>query len=135
MNRVLLLIVIPAIAAFAVTGCGGTPSDMTVHGTLEVAVQDYSEFAQLYEQAYTGNAQVTVTDPSGKVIAATTADGQKVNQSSQSETIVWGWTAKVPEGLSLYGVSVTEGAGKPLQFTAAQMKQGPGVCLGDACGG
>jgi hypothetical protein len=113
--------------------CGSTtPPDMTVHGTLEIAVQDYSEFQQYYAQAYRGNAQVTITDPSGKVIAVTTADDGNAAQSSQTETLTWGWTAKVPEGLSFYGISVTGGNGK-VQFTEQQMRQGPGVCIGDAC--
>jgi len=106
---------------------------MTVHGTLEIAVQDYSEFQADYPAATNGNAQVTITDPSGKVIAVTTADDGNVNQAAQSETLTWGWTAKVPEGLSYYGISVTGGTGGPVQFTQQQMKAGPGVCVGDAC--
>lgn len=128
-----------ALAGFlAVLGaCSSSPQYMTVNGTLEIAVQDYSEFQTTYLQAYTGHAQITITDPSGKVIAVTTADGQNANQlpASAGETLIYGWTAKVPEGLSFYGVSVTGVPGAPVQFTQAQMRQSPGVCIGDNCGG
>ena len=127
-----LLIPLAAIA-FLAAACSSPPQQMTVHGTLEIAVQTYDEFRASYPAATNGNAQVTITDPSGKVIAVTTADDGNVNQSSQSETLTWGWTAKVPAGLSYYGISVTGGNGAPVQFTQAQMKQGPGVCIGDAC--
>ena len=126
-------LLLAAALAAALSACSSAPPDMTVHGTLEVAVQDFSEFQADYPAATNGSAQVTITDPSGKVVAVTTADGQNVSQSSQSETLTWGWTAKVPEGLSYYGVSVTGGGGGPVQFTQAQMKAGPGVCIGDAC--
>lgn len=124
-----------AIAAITVIpGCSSSPPDMTVHGTLEVAVQSYDEFRANYPAATNGNAQVTITDPSGKVIAVTTANDGNANQSSQSETLTWGWTAKVPEGLSFYGISAQEGSGT-LHFTQAQMQKGPGLCIGDGCSG
>lgn len=130
----LLLVAASFAPLLLLAACGSSPPpDMTVHGTLEIAVQDYSEFQTTYRQAYTGNAQVTITDPSGKVIAATTADDGNVSQPSGYEVLAWGWTVKVPEGLSLYGVSVSDSAGSPFQFTQAQMRQGPGVCIGDAC--
>jgi hypothetical protein len=116
----------------AVTACSSAPQDFTVHGTIEIAVQDYSEFQSTYLQAYQGNARVTITDPSGKVIAVTTADDGNVKQVPGYETLTWGWTVKVPEGLSFYGVSVSDASGSPVQFTEAQMKAGPGVCIGDA---
>ena len=123
-------------AAIVLTACSGTPRDMTVNGTVEVAVQDYSEFAS-YPQITNDTAQVTVTDPSGKVIAVTTADNGDVNQGpsapgDMTETV--GLTAKVPEGLSFYGISVS-GIPGTVHFTQAQMKAGPALCAGDACGG
>jgi hypothetical protein len=128
-----------ALAGFlaVLAACSSTPQDMTVHGTLEIAVQDYSEFQTTYLQAYTGHAQVTITDPSGKVIAVTTANDGNANQlpASAGETLVWGWTAKVPEGQSFYGISVSGVNSAPVQFTQEQMKAGPGVCIGDNCGG
>jgi hypothetical protein len=134
----------PAAASFAaaiflaagLSSCSSAPAQMTVNGTLEVAVQTLDELQNSYPAAVNGTAQVTITDPSGSVIAVTTASGPNVGQTAPSAsqlTMTWGWTAKVPEGLSFYGVSVTGGAGKPVQFTGAQMKAGPGVCLGDAC--
>jgi hypothetical protein len=121
------------LAAALVTGCGSGQQDMTVHGTLEVAVQSYAEFQADYPQAYAGTAQVTVTGPSGNVIGVTTADGSSAAQSAQAETITWGFTVKVPEGLSSYGISVTGGGNTPVQFTQQQMQAGPALCMGDAC--
>src|SRR5208282_822631 len=66
-RRTVLLIPLAAIALLA-AGCSSAPPPMTVHGTLEIAVQDYSEFQADYPAATNGNAQVTITDPSGKVI-------------------------------------------------------------------
>jgi uncharacterized lipoprotein YajG len=72
-----------AIAAAAglalLAACSSAPAEMTVHGTVEVAVQDYSEFSS-YQQVTDDTAQVTITDPSGKVIAVTTADNGNVPQ-------------------------------------------------------
>lgn len=127
------LLLAAALALTTAAGCSSPPPEMTVHGTLEIAVQTYDEFRTTYEQAYTGHAQVTITDPSGKVIAVTTADDGNVSQPSGYEVLAWGWTVKVPEGLSYYGVSVSDSTGNPVQFSEAQMKAGPGVCIGDAC--
>jgi hypothetical protein len=109
---------------------------MTVHGAVELAVQTLAE-NQDYPQIVQGDAQVTVTNPSGTVIAVTTADGSNVPQGPAvlgDETLTWGFTVKVPEGLSFYGISVS-GVDGTIHFTEAQMKQGPAVCVGDACGG
>ena len=135
MNRVLPLIVILVIAAAAVAGCSSSPPDMTVKGTVEVAVQDYSDFSA-YPQITNDTARVTIADPSGKVIAVTTANNGNVNQGpsepgDMTETV--GFTVKVPEGLSFYGISVS-GIPGTIHFTQAQMKAGPALCSGDACG-
>ena len=45
MNRTPALIAFAVIAAAAVAGCSSSPPDMTVKGTVEVAVQDYSDFS------------------------------------------------------------------------------------------
>lgn len=135
-------------AVFAGTfaaGCSSPPADMTVHGIVELATQQFSEiqpggdgFSSSYYQVDQGNAQVTVTDPSGKVLAAVPLDDGNVNQPPVSTTggldINWGWTARVPEGESSYGVSVS-GISGTIHFTEAQMKAGPSVCVGDACNG
>ncbi len=84
------------------------------------------------------NAQVTITDPSGKVLAVAPLDNGNVNQPPVSASggldINIGWTAKVPEGLSNYGVSVS-GISGTIHLTEQQMKAGPAVCVGDACSG
>jgi hypothetical protein len=123
------------MAALAVAACSSSPPPMTVHGTVEVAVQDYSEFAS-YTQIQHDNTQVTVTDPSGKVIAVTTAADDNVAQGPSVPgdlTLTVGFTVKVPQGLSFYGITVTGGGNTPVQFTQAQMQQGPAVCIGNAC--
>jgi hypothetical protein len=129
----------PALIAFAilgaVTACSSAPQDFTVNGTVEVAVQSYDEFQQDYPQITNDTAQVTITDPSGKVIAVTTADNGNVHQGPSAPgdlTLTTGFTVKVPEGLSFYGISVS-GVSGTIHFTEAQMKAGPALCVGDAC--
>jgi len=111
---------------------------MTVNGTVELAVQSFPEIQNdpSYTQIWQARAQVTVTDPSGKVIGVTTADGTGAQPQPQDGVagITWGFTVRVPEGESSYGVSV-EGISGTVQFTEAKMKAGPGICVGDACGG
>jgi hypothetical protein len=125
-----------SVSVIGLAACSSSPGDMTVHGTVEIAVTSYDEFSE-YQQIYSGDAQVTITNPSGTVIAVAPADGSNVKQGpslAEDMTLTWGFTAKVPEGLSFYGISVSGAPGK-VQFTQAQMKQGPAVCVGDACSG
>lgn len=130
------LIAATAVTALALAGCSSSPPDMTVKGTVEVAVQDYSDFSA-YPQITNDSAQVTVTDPSGKVIGVATADNGNVNQGPSAEgdmTETVGFSVKVPEGLSFYGISVS-GIPGTIHFTQAQMKAGPALCAEDACSG
>ena len=130
------LVLFPVAAVLATASCSSAPQDFTVHGTVEVAVQSYDEFQQDYPWIMSDTGQVTITDPSGKVIAVATADNGNVNQGPSQPgdmTLTSGFTVKVPSGLSFYGISVTGGQGAPVQFTEAQMKAGPGICVGDAC--
>lgn len=119
-----------AAAAFslaaALSSCSTAPAQMTVNGT--VVVPD-NPAAGDTSQVQTGN-QVTITDPSGKVIAVTTLNGN-ANQGPLY-TLTYGFTVKVPEGLSYYGVHV-DGLSGAEQFTQKQMQQGPALCSGDAC--
>ena len=81
MRCTLALIAISAAVALTVTACSSSPPpQMTVNGTVEVAVTDYSEFQADYPQITNDTAQVTVTNPSGTVIAVTTADNGNVAQ-------------------------------------------------------
>ena len=133
-------------APFLLGGCSSSPPpDMTVHGIVELATQQFSEiqpgqldYNAAYYQVDQGNAQVTITDPSGRVLAVVPLDNGNVNQPPVSTTggldINTGWTAKVPEGESFYGISVS-GVPGTIHFTEAQMKAGPAVCVGDACNG
>jgi hypothetical protein len=124
------------LAAAALTGCSSAPPDMTVNGTVEIAVQSFTE-TQDYPQIINDTAQVTVTDPTGKVISVTTADNGNVPQGPAvlgDETLTVGFTVKVPEGESFYGISVS-GISGTVHFTEAQMKAGPALCVGDECSG
>jgi Tfp pilus assembly protein PilX len=126
------------LAAAALTGCSSAPPDMTVKGTLEIALdQSDGTGGGLYPQAWNGEAQITVTNPSGTVIGVTTADGQNAPQQTPTvdyQYLTYGWTVKVPEGESFYGIAVS-GVSGTLHYTQQQMKQGPALCIGDACGG
>ena len=79
MKRASALIVLILAAVFALSACSGTPPDMTVNGTVEIAVQSFDEM-QDYSQITNDDAQVTVTNPSGTVIAVTTADNDNLPQ-------------------------------------------------------
>ena len=110
--------------------------DMTVNGTLEIALyQSDGPGGGAYSQAWNGDAQVTVTNPSGTVIGVTTADGQNAAQQTPNgdyQYLTFGWTVKVPQGESFYGLTVS-GVSGTLHFTQAQLQAGPALCVGDAC--
>ena len=99
----------PAAALLATASCSSTPQDFTVNGTVEVAVQSYDESSRTIPGSSATRARSPFTDPSGKVIAVATADNGNVSRARQlgDETLTAGFTAKVPAGLSFYGISVT----------------------------
>ena len=99
---------------------------MTVNGT--VAVEDIVG----QPPAVDTGSQVTVTDPSGKVIGFATLNGNA--KQGALYTLTFGFTVKVPEGESSYGITVS-GLTGTTRFTQAQMQQGPAICAGNACGG
>ena len=101
---------------------------MTVNGTVIVAD---NPVAGENSPVDTGS-QVTVTDPSGKVIGFTELNGNA--KQGALYTLTFGFTVKVPEGESSYGIAVS-GLTGTTRFTQAQMQQGPTLCGGDACGG
>ena len=132
-----------SILAAALSSCSSTPAQMTVHGIVELATQQFSEiqpgqadYNSAWYQVDQGNARVAVTDPSGKVLAVAPLDDGNVSQPPAPApgglAISTGWTAKVPEGESSYGVSVS-GISGTIRFTERQMRAGPGTCVGDAC--
>ena len=104
----------------------GPPPQVTVNGTVEVSDDPA---AGEYPPVDVGS-QVTVTDPSGKVIGFTTLNGNAAQ--GPTFTLTFGFTAKVPEGESSYGISVS-GLQGTTRFTQQQMQQGPAICAGDAC--
>ena len=142
-RRPALILIAALFTLTATAGCSSTPAQMTVHGTVELATQQFSEiqpgqpgYDPAWYQVDQGNAQVTITDPSGKVLAAVPLNDGNVNQppspAAGGLAISQGFTAKVPEGESFYGISVS-GISGTIHFTEQQMKQGPALCVGDAC--
>jgi hypothetical protein len=122
-----LLPVAAALASLLLAGCSsGPPPTFTVNGT--VVVSD-NPAAGENAPVDTGS-QVTVTDASGKIIAFTTLNGNAAQGALY--TLTFGFTVKVPEGESSYGIHV-DGLTGTTQFTEAQMKAGPSLCAGAAC--
>jgi len=109
--------------ALSIAGCSSTPAEMTVHGTV-------TEQNILDDTPVQDGSQVTVTDPSGKVLAFTSLS----EDSSTESLIMFTFTVKVPEGESSYGIAVS-GAPGTVHYTQQQMKAGPSLCVGDACSG
>ena len=117
---------IAAAAGLALLGaCSSAPAQMTVHGTVRVVDNE-----PIDPLPVNFGTQVTVTDPSGKIIGVGHLGDS--NDHRRIGTLTFGWTAKVPEGESTYGVHVS-GLDGTTQFTQAQMEKGPAVCAGDAC--
>lgn len=125
MNRPATLIA-AAILAAALSSCSSTPAQMTVHGT--VVVED-NPAAGINPPVDVGS-QVTVTDPAGKVIGFTSLNGDA--DQGATFTLTFGFTMKVPEGESSYGITV-QGLTGTTRYTEAQMRKGPAICAGDAC--
>jgi hypothetical protein len=118
---------IPAIAlTVTLSSCSSTPAQMTVHGIVRVVDNE-----PIDPLPVNSGTQVTITDPSGKVIGVASLG----NSDSQGPTgtLTFGYTVKVPEGDSYYGVRVS-GLSGTTQFTEAQMQKGPAICGTGACG-
>jgi hypothetical protein len=120
----------PALASLAAAvlmaaACSSAPAQMTVRGLVTVPDDPVSSPSPLQD-----GDQVTVTDPSGKIIGVASLDGDA--PQGRVLTLTFGFTVKVPEGETSYGVHVA-GLDGITQFTQAQMKAGPHVCAGDAC--
>ena len=113
------------VISVPVTG-SSAPQQMTVNGTVVVpdnpADGDTSSVGE--------GTQVTVTDPSGKVIAFTVLNDNA--PQGATFTLTYGFTVKVPEGESSYGIAVSGLTGTE-RYTQQQMQQGPALCSGDAC--
>jgi hypothetical protein len=99
---------------------------MTVNGTVIVPDDPLSGDTS----PVSDGSQVTVTDPAGKVIGFTTLNGNAPQGALY--TLTYGFTVKIPEGESSYGIAVS-GLTGVTRFTQAQMRQGPALCGGDAC--
>lgn len=97
---------------------------MTVNGTVVV-----DDIVGQPPPVDTGS-QVTVTDPSGKVLAFTQLNGNATQGATF--TLTYGFSVKVPEGEASYGITVS-GLQGTTRFTQAQMQAGPHICAGQAC--
>jgi hypothetical protein len=117
---------IAVLAVVLATGCSSAPAKFTVHGT--VRVPD-NPAAGEGSPVQVGD-QVTITDPSGKVIGFTHLDGD----ADQGPTfmLTFGFIVQIPQGEISYGVHV-DGLTGTEQYTEKQMRQGPALCSGDAC--
>lgn len=115
-----------ALLAAALSSCSSTPATMTVNGTVIVPDNPASGDTS----TVTEGTQLTVTDPAGKVLAFTTLNGNA--DQGRTFTLTYGFTVKVPEGESSYGVSIS-GVPGTQHYTQQQMKQRPALCVGDAC--
>ncbi len=125
-RKIIMTAILAPAAALGIAACSSAPAMMTVHGTEQ---EDDNPVAGTTPPAQEG-AQVTVTDPSGKVIAVTALNGDA--PQGPAFTLTYGFTVKVPEGLSFYGISVN-GLNGTEHYTQKQMQQGPALCAGNAC--
>ena len=117
---------IAALAIVLAAGCSSAPAKFTVDGT--VRVPD-NPAAGEGSPVQIGD-QVTITDPSGKVIGFTHLNGDA--DQGPTFTLTFGFTVKVPAGESSYGVHV-DGLTGTEQYTEKQMRARPALCSGDAC--
>ena len=115
-------------AAFTLTAaaCSSAPAQMTVHGTVRVVDNEPVDPLPV-----NNGTQVTITDPSGKVIGVATL-GNSDDQGPLG-TLTFGFSVKVPEGDKYYGIRVT-GLDGTTQFTQSEMQKGPAICGTGACG-
>jgi hypothetical protein len=125
MNRLVIAGILAGLAFL--TGCVSSAQDMTVHGTVRVVDNE-----PIDPLPVNFGDQVTVTDPSGKVLGV----GHLGDSDDQGPTgtLTFGFTVKLPEGEKYYGVHV-DGLTGTTQFTQKQMQQRPAICAGDACSG
>jgi len=119
-----VLIIVVVLLAIGVFG-GGT---MTVHGTEQVSANPFNGMNAT--DAYpdiTAGAQVTVVDPSGKVIG--TGSLAEADPSAWDlYDAVYSFTVTVPAGESRYGIEIGQNRGT-VWFTPQQMASGPGLSL------
>ena len=120
------LLLAAALTLPLTAACSSSPAQMTVKGTVTVVDNPVAGEAPPVD---TGS-QVTVTDPAGKVIGFTTLNGDA--PQGATFTLTFGFTVKVPEGESSYGIAVA-GLSGTTRYTQSQMQAGPAICAGDAC--
>jgi hypothetical protein len=110
------------------TACGGA-STLTAHGTETVAVSVLDgESAREAFPDVTDGSQVTVMDSTRNIIG----NGILSETSTSIAEEQFRFTVTVPGGLARYGIQVGSNRGT-LWFSNKQMRQGPGLCLGDGC--
>ena len=115
-------------AALLAAACGG--GQLTVHGAEDVSVSPGS--GMTVQQAFpdiTSGSQVTVVDPSGKVIGTGTLAYAKGDATAALQwEMAYVFTVTVPAGEARYGIQVGHGRGT-VWFTPQQMAKGPALSL------
>ena len=126
------LAVLACVLVLLAGACGSQAAPITAHGALEVAVSpnDGESTSQAYPDINPGS-QVTVINSGNDVIATGTLVFGHID-ATQGETDYYTFTVTVPAGLPRYGIQVGNGHGT-IWESAAQMKAGPSLCLGDFC--
>jgi hypothetical protein len=126
-------VVVPMLAITAIlTACSSAPSAITTHGKVEVTVAplDGTSTSNAYPDINPGS-QVVVINSDNDTIATGTLSFQ-YSDTVQGDSDYYTFTVTVPGGLPRYGIEVGNGHGT-LWESAAQMKAGPSLCLGDFC--
>jgi hypothetical protein len=146
MKRTPGLIAATSVTALALAGCSSGPPPVTAHGEMTVYLNPFSGLSM--SEAYpdvTDGSQVTVTDPSGKVVGTGTLSYSKadtfsflvqaevkypqIGQSLDQDIRLYRFTVKdLPGGLPRYGFSVGKNRGT-IWVNAKQIKD-PGLSLG-----
>lgn len=118
-----------AVTALLLAGCGGG-SQITAHGTEDVTVSPGS--GMTVQDAFpdvTNGSQVTVVDPSGKVIGTGTLSYAKGDTGAAIQwAMAYDFTVTVPGGETRYGIQIGHDRGT-VWFTPAQMTKGPALQL------
>ncbi len=128
---------VSAALPLSVLACSASapPPAIVAHGTMETTtnILDGDTPSEAYPDIRAGT-QVIVVGSSGTVIATGTL--AYVSSGEASAVTPWAdyfaFTVTVPGGLPRYGIEVGNGHGTVWE-SAAEMRHGPILCLGDGC--
>jgi hypothetical protein len=119
-----------AAAALTMAGCSSASPGITAHGLVTVeescdqGTADYPDIGP--------GAQVTVTDPSHKVVTTSILGSQHSRQLVKGAgdfgaVCSYPFTVKVPAGLARYGITVSHRG--TIYYSPAQMAKGPWLTM------